>query len=188
MVRNLAMFILLLIVVAISGCSHFLTSDDSPPFYVELSPVPKGLLGQSSLEKFNFDGVVKQSMLVQSELSVSGINLVAMSFEGIPIVQAKWLAKTDIIETDGVVLARLNPRQIIHDLQSVKWPLTSLNASAKPDYRVEELLNERNIKTRKFYFKNSLVRSIEYRQNMVIFNDFRHDYQLEIIRLDNTAP
>jgi len=173
------------LLMLMSGCSITPATENSP-FYIRLTPVPSSLHGISTLEKFSFSGVVSQSMMVQSELSEAAINLVAMSFEGLPLVQAQWHSHNDTVTTSGSVLAGLNPRLIVHDLQSVMWPTEQLTTALLPGYSISEKQIDVNHRQRQFYFNDLVIRRIEYRDNVVIFNDFRHNYQLKIEQLDSS--
>lgn len=150
--------------------------------------VPSDLVGQSWLEKFTFDAVVERSMLVQTELTAQGINLVAMTFEGLPLLQASYQAETQNIVTESSLSLGLDPYQVFHDLQSVNWPLEQIRANLIKNITVSEksCAGDSKCKIRYYHRQQRLVRQIDYSDNVVTLHDVEHNYTLNIIRLEDS--
>ena len=149
--------------------------------YFPLQPVPNELIGQVWLEKFSFNGVVKRSMLVQTELNKNGLSLVAMTFEGIPLLQSRYHSETDEIESNSTLQMGLDPAQIFHDLQSVYWPQARLKPYLLPNVRLVEQITPHQ--RRDFYLGEQLIRKIDYHHNQITMVDLVQGYQLDIMRL-----
>jgi len=177
------------LVVLVGGCSILSGNKiDNSTRYFSLLKIPNEMIGLINLEKFEFVGVVERSMLVQSELTSTHINLVAMTFEGLPIVQASWSALDNTWQVMAGVAFLLEPSQILHDLQSVHWPLSTIEDALFEHYYVVEGVNNFGVRFRAFYFNDELIRVIDYKKDMIEFNDFRKNYQLNITPLNSGTP
>ena len=174
--------------ILLSGCSTLISSilvnePLSQPRYLSLMSTPTSLVGTDWLEKFTFEGMVKQSMLVQTEFRANKVSLVAMSFEGIPLLQASFDG-TKVISETGIETG-LDPQQIFHDMQSIYWPLDLVKRNLLDTVNVsEEITPDSTI--RYFYRQQHLVRKIQYNKNTVVMNDLKHNYILTIIRLEDS--
>jgi len=144
----------------LSGCGSLLFSQRQAQESYEifkLLPVPKNLQQRIWLDKFTITinalpkSKAKQSMLLQTELTQSGISIAAMSFAGIPLAQACWVEKTQQISSDTHLAKQLDTKQVMQDLQSINWPLEDLNHALKSGYSVEERIIK-DVKTREFYY------------------------------------
>jgi len=180
--HNLRVVFCLLFITVSSSCTIFQQAQkNNETVFFELTKVPKQMIGQTHLEKFEFFGVVNRSMLVQSELTAKNVNLVAMTFEGLPIVQASWNTLTNEWKVLAGVALQLRPQQILHDLQSVHWPITVIETALFNNYSAIEGKTLSGYRYRHYYFKNVLVRTIEYKDDVIEFNDIRKNYQLIIL-------
>lgn len=174
----------LLLAFGMCSCTVFSErSDNDATHYFSLAQIPKAMIGQSRLEKFEFFSVVNRSMLVQSELTATHINIVAMTFEGLPIIQASWQALDNQWQVITGISLPLEPSQILHDLQSVHWPVLMLENVLFEHYSIVESVNDVGDRSRHFYFNDELIRTIDYKKDMIEFNDFRKNYQLKITPL-----
>ena len=176
----------LLIAFGLNSCSLFPNGNENgTERYFSLAKIPNQMVGQIQLEKFEFVGVVERSMLVQSEITSTHVNLVAMTFEGVPIIQASWLALDNTWQVITGLSLMLEPSQILHDLQSVHWPLSVIEDVLHKSYSVIEETSSFGFRTRKFYFNDVLIRTIDYKEDMIEFNDFKKNYQLKITPLNS---
>ncbi|NMR25649.1 DUF3261 domain-containing protein [Pseudoalteromonas sp. NEC-BIFX-2020_015] len=149
----------------------------------ELMPVPTELNNGGWLEKFEFSGVVEQSMLVSTEFVKPMISVAALSFEGVPLTQLQFDTHTQQLITSNTLEIDLDGKKIIYDMQSAFWPLTSLEQSINEHCRVVELTVDGQV-TRRFYRNEILVREITYTGALTQLIEFEQKYRLKIERLE----
>ncbi|KPH95937.1 hypothetical protein AMS58_04485 [Pseudoalteromonas porphyrae] len=149
----------------------------------ELMPVPTELNNGGWLEKFEFSGVVEQSMLVSTEFVKPMISVAALSFEGVPLTQLQFDTHTQQLTTSNTLEIDLDGKKIIYDMQSAFWPLTSLEQSINEHCRVVELTVDGQV-TRRFYRNEILVREITYTGALTQLIEFEQKYRLKIERLE----
>lgn len=198
----------------LSACSVFTHHDNGAKTAVlsqviTLQPVPKSLQQRVWLEKFTFafnnpihgqkqekqsadplSGYAVQSMLLQTELNAEGINIAAMSFEGIPLAQASWKNNTQKVISELTAAKNFDAKQVLHDLQIVNWPLNILEPALAINFSVDEITGRDEstglkVKTRRFYHQGKLVIIIRYQANDINFEQLSAGYRLNITRLSD---
>ncbi|PKI13868.1 DUF3261 domain-containing protein [Colwellia sp. 12G3] len=176
-----------------------------------LLPVPNALQNRVWLEKFTFSfdkstssksssqnsakastdkvsGYAKQSMLLQTELSKQGINIAAMSFDGIPLAQASWHGGSQAVKSELTVAKHFDAKQVLHDLQIVNWPINSIAPALAKNMSVDEKIVPNSItgikiKTRRFYHQGEVIIIIRYQAKEISFEQLSAGYSLLITRL-----
>ena len=172
-----------------------------------LLPVPEQFQQKVWLEKFTFSlasdvvGIeeqvnkvnryAKQSMLLQTELSLEGINIAAMSFDGIPLAQASWKHGSQKVKSELTVAKNFDAKQVLHDLQIVNWPINIIAPALAKGFSVDEqdvtdLITDRKNKTRRFYHQGEVIIIINYKESTIGFEQLKLDYQLTITRLNDS--
>jgi len=193
----------------LSACS-LLTQDkaaESSAQVIPLLSVPAVLQQKVWLEKFTFSLDVNeqqnnegsqnkvsryanQSMLLQTELSKQGINIAAMSFDGIPLAQASWNSDSQLVKSELTVAKDFDAKQVLHDLQIVHWPVNLIAPSLFKGFSVDEQImldegNDNKIKVRRFYHQGEVIIIIRYQVKEIHLEQVRAGYQLTITRLNS---
>jgi len=203
-------FIVFALVSQLSACSLF--SQESSGVQgkgasqlMPLLPVPTELQQKVWLEKFTFsvtsqtngeaaDKVsryAKQSMLLQTELTLKGINIAAMSFDGIPLAQASWEVGSQAVKSELTVAKNFDAKQVLHDLQIVNWPLNIIAPALAKGMSVDEQIvsdanTGRKNKIRRFYHQGEVIIIIHYQEKTIDFEQLSLGYQLSITRLNDS--
>lgn len=186
-------YILLIGIILVTSCSsmnRYVPAKSQHFQLFKLIPVPEIWQNRVLLEKMkiNIDGVnnskIPDEMLLQSELTPKGINIAAISLAGIPIAQAKWETSSSQVKTEINVPLPFDAQQVIHDLQSVKWPLRKIKPALLPGYTVEENQNGET-KTRRYYYRNEPVIVIQQQAKQINFKQLKQGYQLTITSLSD---
>lgn len=168
-----------------------------------LLPVPNELQQKVWLEKFTFSlnkqasdistnevtNYAKQSMLLQTELTDGGINIAAMSFDGIPLAQASWQKGSQAIKSELTVAKNFDAEQVLHDLQIVNWPVNLIAPALTQGFSVDEQIvaevnTGRKNKIRRFYHQGKVIIIIHYQDKTINFEQLSLGYQLTITRLN----
>jgi len=169
--------------------------------FIPLLAVPSELQQRVWLEKFTFslnshvgnksaDNYAKQSMLLQTELNAQGINIAAMSFDGIPLAQASWNSGGQKVTSELSVAKNFDAKQVLHDLQIVNWPINSLAPALAKSFSVDEQLSTdantgKKTKTRRFYHQGEVIIIIRYQAQEISFEQLNAGYSLTITRLSD---
>lgn len=202
----------------LSACSVFTDKGNETTSVVlsqviTLQPVPKNLQQRVWLEKFTFafnnpingqkqekqpadkiSGYAIQSMLLQTELTEQGINIAAISFEGIPLAQASWQSISQSVKSELTVAKNFDAKQVLHDLQIVNWPIKLIAPALANNFSVDEQIvpdssTGDKIKTRRFYHQGEVIIIIRYQKQEISFEQLSAGYRLLITRLtDNDLP
>ncbi len=178
--------LIIAILGGITGCS--LSPERNSTQFISLfttNTIPHHLVNRAWLEKFTFlTADKKQSLLIKTELMATEIRLVAMTFEGVALLQAKWQADKNKIIQGSSLPSGLDARQVFQDLQSVNWPVKHLESELSSGVAVKEY-HVAHKKVREFYLNGQLLISIEYEKKSIRLNNLRQHYELEIIRLED---
>ncbi len=172
-----------------------------------LLPVPEQFQQKVWLEKFIFSlandvvGIeeqankvnryAKQSMLLQTELTLEGINIAAMSFDGIPLAQASWKHGSQMIKSELTVAKNFDAKQVLHDLQIVNWPINIIAPTLAKGFSVDEQVvtdatTDRKKRIRRFYHQGEVIIIIHYQEKTIDFEQLSLGYQLSITRLNES--
>jgi len=209
MCRFLKLTIFYSVLSLLSACS-LLSQEENKKHASQVMPllsVPSDLQQKVWLEKFTFsldnlapikneeksDKVsryAKQSMLLQTELSDQGINIAAMSFDGIPLAQASWNSDNQKVKSEVTLAKNFDAKQVLHDLQIVHWPVNLIAPALIKGFSVDEqiMLNEgdgNKIKVRRFYHQGKVIIIIRYQVNNINLEQKESGYQLTITRLNS---
>lgn len=149
----------------------------------DLMPIPEQYNEGGWLEKFQFSGVVEQSMLVSTEFAAPMIKVAALTFEGIPLTQLQFNTQTQQLTTTNTLGIDFDGKKIIYDMQSAFWPLAQLKANMFTNTHVVEQLNAQQ-RTRQFFRNETLVREITYNGALTLVTEFEQNYRLKIERLE----
>ncbi len=154
------------------------------------SPSASQGVAKESAEKVG--SYAKQSMLLQAELTEQGINIAAMSFDGIPLAQASWHSGNQngkqSVKSELSVAKNFDAKQVLHDLQLVNWPITLIAPALAKNFSVDEQNTSDastgdKIKTRRFYHHGEVVIIIRYQAPEISFEQLSAGYRLSITRL-----
>lgn len=133
----------------------------------------------------------KQSMLLQTELTHDGINIAAMSFDGIPLAQASWQRDSQTVKSELTVAKNFDAKQVLHDLQIVNWPINIIAPALEKSFSVDEqIVAEESTgiknKVRRFYHQGEVIIIIRYQDKVISFEQLNLGYQLTITRLNDS--
>jgi len=199
----------------LSACSLFsqdMSSErgDTPVQFIPLLPVPSELQQKVWLEKFTFSladygsnknastalannvtDYAKQSMLLQTEFSNDGINIAAMSFDGIPLAQASWQSNGQTVKSELSVAKSFDAKQVLHDLQIVHWPISVIAPALMKGFSVDERVmldgsDGNKIKIRRYHHQGEVIITIRYQVGNIIFEQLTAGYRLTITRLTDS--
>ncbi|MFY8328018.1 DUF3261 domain-containing protein [Pseudoalteromonas sp. ZZD1] len=171
-----------LCVLLIAGCQQMIAHHVPTPMF-NFMPVPAQLNEQGWLERFQFSGIVEESMLVSTEFTTSSIKVVALTFEGVPLTQLQFDTQTHELTSSNTLGVELDGKKIIYDMQSAFWPLAMLEQNMHVDNQVIEL-DKPTQRTRQFYRSNTLVREITYNGAFTLLTEYEQNYRLKIERLE----
>lgn len=215
-IRPLFGGILVLLSTLLNGCANVPVKSTAEGDFTQimpLQPVPNALQNHVWLEKFTFtltdkhaqlaNTFAKKSMLLQTELSATGINLAAMSFSGALLAQASWLSGAQVVTSEIGLAKGFNAKQVLHDLQLANWPLADIEQNLLTGFTVSEhLVSESKTddlqivysRIRRFIYHGEVFIIIRYtiptseQQNQTIhFEQVSQGYQLIIERLADNA-
>ncbi|MGO2011026.1 MAG: DUF3261 domain-containing protein [Pseudoalteromonas sp.] len=173
---------LLFAALVLSACQS-VTKEPKTAALFNLMPVPERFDEGGWLEKFQFSGVVDQSMLVSTEFSAPMIKVAALTFEGVPLTQLQFDTQTQQLTTTNTLGIDFDGKKIIYDMQSAFWPLAQLEANMFVNTHVTEQVNGQH-RTRQFFRNETLVREITYNGALTQVTEFEQNYRLKIERLE----
>ncbi|MBE0457534.1 DUF3261 domain-containing protein [Pseudoalteromonas sp. KG3] len=180
--RAIKIALYLALLFSLAAC-HLTSKPERELPLFDLMPVPDSLNGGGWLERFQFSGLVEQSMLVSTEFARPLIQIAAVSFEGVPLTQLQFDTQTQKLTSTNSLGVELDGRKIIYDMQSAFWPIALLEQHMRDNNRVIE----RNIAgqlTRRFYRNETLTREITYNGVLIQLNELEQNYRLKIERLE----
>lgn len=181
--KNLTARLMLALALALlASCQQMPSKRVATPMF-NFMPVPIQLNGHGWLEKFQFSGIVEQSMLVSTEFAAPSIKVVALTFEGVPLTQLQFDTQTQSLTSSNSLGVDLDGKKIIYDMQSAFWPLSLLKQNIREGSEVIEQDNEQQ-HTRQFYRDKILVREITYNGAVTLLTEFEQNYRLKIERLE----
>lgn len=182
MLRLYSKTLLPLCVLFIAGCQQMAANHMARAMF-NYMPIPTQLIEKGWLERFQFSGIVDESMLVSTEFSKLSITVVALTFEGVPVTQLQFDTQTHELTTENTLGLELDGKKIIYDMQSAFWPLGMLEQNMRNDSKVIEFDNML-LRTRQFYRNGLLAREITYNGAVTLLTEFEQNYRLKIERLE----
>jgi hypothetical protein len=178
--------ILTAFVFMLSGCSSNLNVgvnqvDIAEGVTLKLTAPQGALVNQSKnqLLTISYQGSENQ-LLTQLELTEQGLNLVAVSPQGLPLFELVFVEGEVLQQKKYVEFDMLPLPYIISDIQLVYWPLLALNA-ALTDAVITE--NE-NGKERIIKSDDNVIISIIKGSNSISYKHFQRGYQLTILPME----
>lgn len=147
--------------------------------------VPSVLHNKAILESLVFKALGDKKLLTQLEFGVNNMNMVAMSYSGLPIIQAKWNRENGITELISQHFKKDTVLRIIRDIQWVKWPVDSIRNGFKPLYSINEFHDEKNNAVRQIEYQNKPIVKITYFEDKIILMNSFEKYELIIEQLND---
>ena len=175
-------------IVFFSSCSHVMKKDEVKnefrnDFYA-LQAVPASFLNTSVLESLVFKNAQTQKLLTQIEFNDKGLHMVAMTYSGLPIIQAKWQYNVGFIELISQRFPHAVVMRMIRDIQWVKWPIHSIRKGLLDKYSLDEF-SEKNYKIRQIKYNNTVLVKITYRSDHIVLENTAEKYALVIEQLND---
>ncbi|WP_426360502.1 DUF3261 domain-containing protein [Pseudocolwellia sp. HL-MZ19] len=180
---KLAILITVLITL-LSACSSLFTSKVSQGDFYTLQAVPETLVGTSVLESIVFKNKQTQKLLTQVEYYEQSLNMVAMTYSGLPIIQAKWHQYAGLVDLVSAQFSQDLVLQFIRDIQWVKWPVSSIKKGLSAEYSIIESI-ENGHKVREIKHKKHVFVKVTYTAERVILENKAEQYELLIEQLND---
>jgi hypothetical protein len=119
-------------------------------------------------------------LLTQLETQRQTLNLGAMTYSGVPIIQAKWESSKGLIGFSSAVFDKPMILRIIRDIQLIKWPERDIKLGLLPNYQLTTTQKSTVEWVREIKKSNKPIITITYsKQKTVLINALEH-YQLTI--------
>jgi hypothetical protein len=148
--------------------------------FYQLQALPKTLQNKVFLETLTFEKEDKKTLLTQIETSNISLSLGAMTFSGIPIIQAKWHSVDGLVGFSSSIFDKSMVLRIIRDIQLVKWPEESINNGLLPDYQLLSFQNNVKEQVKIIQHLDKAVVNIIYSKNKIVLTNTIENYQLTI--------
>jgi len=171
-------------VMLLSACSSLFTSKVSQGDFYTLQAVPEQLVGSSFLESVIFKNKQTQKLLTQVEYYQQSLNMVAMTYSGLPIIQAKWHQYAGLVDLVSAQFSQDLVLQFIRDIQWVKWPVSSIEKGLSGGYSISESIENGN-KVRRIKHKEYVFVKVTYTAERVILENKAEQYELVIEQLND---
>jgi len=185
LIKKMTKIILTSVFIALlSACSSVFDFEKQHKSFYTLQSVPQTLVGSSKLESVVFKNQQTQKLLTQTEYYEQSVNMVAMTYSGLPIVQAKWHQLAGLVELESAQFDQKLVLQFIRDMQWVKWPLSSIENGLLADYSVTEFIVN-NQKVREIKHKESVLVNVTYTPESVVLENKIEQYELVIEQLND---
>jgi len=176
---------LAIFLVFMSGCSILKNELIANPSFYKLQQVPESLTGQVLLESLTFIRSDEQKLISQLEFSSQNLNMVAMTYSGLPIIQAKWNKEQGLYELVSQQFSNIVVLQIIRDIQWVKWPEESITKGLANNYILDVTIDKNGNQHRQIKHNNKTIVNIRYFDNKIVLTNTMEQYELVIERLND---
>lgn len=179
---------------AISSCALIKNDPLSDDFY-QLQALPASLHNKVFLETLTFETFsakaltsqepsvnqdAARTLLTQIETSTDSLNLGAMTFSGLPIIQAKWHSNEGLIDFSSMTFDKQMVMRIIRDIQLVKWPEEALKKGLLASYNLYATKQNAVERVREIRNSEQALIKITYLKNKIILINAIEHYQLTI--------
>ncbi|MCI2282627.1 DUF3261 domain-containing protein [Colwellia sp. MSW7] len=161
------------------SCSSTYINAQNQSFY-QLQALPRSLQNKVFLETLTFQQDEQRTLLTQIETSEQSLSLGAMTFSGLPIIQAKWHSREGLVGFSSMAFDKSMIMRIIRDIQLVKWPEESINAGLLPNYRLHTIQTSANERVREIRDSEQTIVKVTYLENKIILINAIEHYQLTI--------
>lgn len=144
---------------------------------LQLTAPDSSLVNQSKnqLLTITYKGKENQ-LLTQLELTAQGINLVAISPQGVPLFELVFKEGQELQQKQYVAVDMLPLPYIVSDIQLVYWPLAQLNTAISGAKVVEE----QNGKERMITANGNVLIRIDKGSKSISYQHLQRGYQLTI--------
>ncbi len=161
--------------------------------FFNLTSIPKQLQNRVWLERFTINISVtkniRQELLLQTEFTTNKINFVALSLEGLALIQASWNSQTQEFKVEKLVntpiTSELDIKKIVHDLQAAHWPINKLKEALHSQYSVVDSCIK-GVNIRQFFYKNKVILTIHEKAEQVHFKYIDESYEIKLSRIKNS--
>jgi len=171
-------------IMLLSACSSVFNNKVAQDDFYTLQAVPELLVGNSVLESVIFKSQQTQKLLTQVEYHDQSLNMVAMTYSGLPIIQAKWRQDTGLVELVSSQFNQDLVLQFIRDIQWVKWPAPSIEKGLLDGYSLIESI-ENGFNIREIKYKNYVLVKVTYTPQRVVLENRAEQYELVIEQLND---
>lgn len=178
-------FISLVCIVLSTACSSIVGSKVEIPKIYQLQSIPERLNNHVILESLTFKRNDEQKLLTQVEFSDQQLSMVAMTYSGIPIIQAKWHEESGLTELVSEHFSKAIVLQIIRDIQWVKWPRNIIEKGLNSGYTIKEVFDGMSQKNREISYNNKAIVTIDYTSNKIVLHNYKEQYELVIENLND---
>lgn len=163
----------------ITSCSLSKNSDQDVAFY-QLQAMPPSLQNKVFLETLTFEQEESRTLLTQIEINEQTLNLGAMTFAGLPIIQAKWHIEEGLVGFSSVAFDKNMALRIIRDIQLVKWPEENLQLGLLSGYKLDTTKESQTKWIRTISNSEKAFVKIIYTKNKIVLKNMIEHYQLTI--------
>lgn len=170
--------VLILTFASVLSCTSNYNKQDKTFF--QLQALPASLQNKVFLETLTFQQDEQRTLLTQIETSDQSLSLGAMTFSGLPIIQAKWHSSEGLVGFSSMTFDKNMVMRIIRDIQLVKWPEESIKAGLLSNYRLYTTTTSANERVREIRDLEQTIVKIIYLENKIILMNALEHYQLTI--------
>ncbi|MBU2871626.1 DUF3261 domain-containing protein [Colwellia sp. E2M01] len=163
----------------ISACS-LIKNDQAVTDFYQLQPLPYALKNKTYLESLTFEQKDKRTLLTQIETQEHTLSLGAMTYSGLPIMQAKWESNKGLIGFSSAVFDESMVLRIIRDIQLIKWPDSDVSNGLLAGYQVTTTQKNSVEGVREITQLGETVISITYTKQKIVLSNITEQYQLTI--------
>jgi hypothetical protein len=164
---------------AITSCA-LLRNDKVDNNFYQLQPLPSELQNKVFLESLIFEKKDKYTLLSQIETQEQTLSLGAMTFNGLPVIQAKWDSAQGLVGFDSVTFDKHMVLLILRDIQLIKWPENDIQAGLLPNYNLSTTKKDGVNWLREIKYSNKAVITIIYTEQKTVLTNVLEHYQLTI--------
>jgi hypothetical protein len=148
--------------------------------FYQLQTLPKTLQNRMFLETLTFKQEDQKTLLTQIETSKNSLSLGAMTFSGLPIIQARWHGIDGLVGFSSSIFDKSMVLRIIRDIQLVKWPDEDIKNGLLPGYELISFQNNMNESVKKIHNSDKTVVTIIYSTKKIVLTNIIENYQLTI--------
>lgn len=148
--------------------------------FYQLQALPASLQNKVFLETLTFQQDEQRSLLTQIETDEQTLSLGAMTFSGLPVIQAKWHSSEGLLGFSSMTFDKSMVMRIIRDIQLVKWPEDNIRAGLLPNFELFTSKSSMTEQVREIRHSEQIIVKITYAENKIILINAIEHYQLTI--------
>lgn len=164
---------------SVISCSSLNEIKQDTSFY-QLQALPYALQNKVFLELLTFEQEDKRTLLTQIETNENSLSLGAMTYSGLPIIQAKWHSSEGLVGFSSTIFDKSMVLRIIRDIQLVKWPDDNIKVGLLPGYELLSLKNHMKERVRQIQNSDKIIVKITYSTKKIVLTNIIENYQLTI--------